>query len=62
MVSDRIVACDPKILHSGCTGVPPTQHITGCQFVEEGGVGVDAWRSRMVAVRFANGTSEGSRS
>ena len=40
--SDGIVTDNPKILHSGWTGVPPTQHISGRQFVEEGRVLVDA--------------------
>jgi hypothetical protein len=40
--SNRIVADYPEIFDSGGSGLPPTQHIGRCQFVEEGGVGVDA--------------------
>jgi hypothetical protein len=39
---DRIVADNLKIFDGGGPGVPSTQHVSGSQFVEEGGVGVDA--------------------
>jgi hypothetical protein len=42
MSIDRIATDNPKIFDSGWTGVPPSQYVSGCQFVEEGGVGVDA--------------------
>jgi hypothetical protein len=42
MVSDRIVADTPEILHSGRTSVPPTQHVSTCYFVEKDRVRIDA--------------------
>jgi hypothetical protein len=39
---DRIATDNPKIFHGGWTGVPPAKYVGGSQFVEEGGVGVDA--------------------